>query len=280
MRTEMTDAEVASYRDNGFLVVEGFLEEAELAAWSEAVDNAVAQRGRLAIPGFAPLDDAEQVPEEQRKQLDYYQQVFTQRVNLWQTDARMAELMLDPRLGAVAAQLAGVDGIRMWHDQALIKEPWSNPTGLHLDVPYWSFTSPDAISIWVALDDATLQNGCLCYLRGSHLARKYDNVGIGPEIGAIFEVYPQWRDLDAVACPVAAGGALFHNGLTCHGAGANITHHRRRAMTAGFMPDGSTFNGTPNILRPEQLATLQVGDVLDDESQNPLLWSRTMASAV
>ena len=38
--------------------------------------------------------------------------------------------MIDDRLGKMAADLAGVDGIRIWHDQALIKPPWGNPTGL------------------------------------------------------------------------------------------------------------------------------------------------------
>ncbi len=71
-----------------------------------------------------------------------------------------------------------------------------------------------------------------------------------------------------------AGGALLHNGLTFHGAGANMTPGRRRAMTVGYMPDGSTFNGTPNILPPDDLTTLQIGERLDNESQNPLVYRR------
>ena len=51
-----------------------------------------------------------------------------------------------------------------------------------------------------------------------------------------------------------------------------MTPGRRRAMTVGYMPDGSTFNGTPNILSPDYLATLQVGALLDSESQNPLVY--------
>jgi ectoine hydroxylase-related dioxygenase (phytanoyl-CoA dioxygenase family) len=143
-----------------------------------------------------------------------------------------------------------------------------------LDVPYWSFTSADAITIWVALDDATLENGCLYYMPESHKARKFDNVGIGPSIGALFDVYPDWREVAARPCPVRAGGALFHNGLTFHGAGANMTPGRRRAMTCAYMPDGCSFNGTANVLPPDYLATLKVGDVLDNEAQNPLVYSR------
>jgi ectoine hydroxylase-related dioxygenase (phytanoyl-CoA dioxygenase family) len=42
----------------------------------------------------------------------------------------------------------------------------------HLDVPYWSFTSLNAISIWIALDDATLENGCMYFMPGSHKVRE------------------------------------------------------------------------------------------------------------
>jgi hypothetical protein len=68
----------------------------------------------------------------------------------------MKGLIYDERIGKMAAELAGVDGMRVWHDQALIKQAYGNPTGWHLDNPYWSFSSRDAISIWIALDDATL----------------------------------------------------------------------------------------------------------------------------
>ncbi|NJK53034.1 MAG: phytanoyl-CoA dioxygenase family protein [Leptolyngbyaceae cyanobacterium SU_3_3] len=40
-----------------------------------------------------------------------------------------------------------------------------------MDVPYWSFTSLHAISVWIALDDATLENGCMYFMPGSHKVR-------------------------------------------------------------------------------------------------------------
>ncbi len=262
MRTELTREQVEGYRENGFLVIEEFLPPEELREWREAVTEAVAARGDVRIPGF------------QGDSAGYYGKVFLQRVNLWQTDERVRALMLDPRLGRLAATLAGVDGIRIWHDQTLMKPPWANPTSWHLDVPYWSFDSRDALSIWVALDDATLENGCLFFLPGTHRSARFDNVGIGPNMGDLFQVYPEWAGLEPVAAPMRAGWCSFHNGLTAHAAHANMTPRWRRAMTCAYMPDGSRFNGKPNILRPEQLARLQVGDLLEDEAQNPRIYAR------
>jgi phytanoyl-CoA hydroxylase len=278
MRASVTTQERDFYLDNGYLVMDEFLDASELEQWRTAVDNAVQERGGQRFSFETTRDGELSESPEAREQQAYYDRVFTQRVNLWQTNDEVRDLMLDPALGRVPTELAAVGGVRIWHDQALVKGPYANPTAFHLDVPYWSFTSADAITIWVALDDATLENGCLYYVPGSHKAQKFDNVGIGPSIGALFEVYPEWREVAAQPCPVRAGAALFHNGLTFHGAGANMTPGRRRAMTCAYMPDGCRFNGTANVLPPDYLATLKVGDVLDNEAQNPLVYFRTTTS--
>jgi ectoine hydroxylase-related dioxygenase (phytanoyl-CoA dioxygenase family) len=275
MKSTVTEEQSARYGKEGFLVVDEFLSSDELAEWREAVDHAVEQRGRQRLSFDAGGEEGTSLTERTQEERDYYDSVFTQRNNLWQTDEHMKELLLQSDLGHFVADVAGIKGVRIWHDQALIKEPYGNPTAYHLDVPFWSFKSADAITIWIALDDATIENGCLYYVPGSHLAQKFDNVGIGNELGALFDVYPEWADVAAVPCPVPAGGALLHNGLTFHGAGANMTPGRRRAMTCAYMPEGSTFNGTQNVLPPAYFETLTVGDMLDNEEQNPLVFSRS-----
>ena len=166
------------------------------------------------------------------------------------------------------------------------------------------------MSLWVALDDATLDNGCLLFIPGSHRVTEYHrNAGIGEKLGELFDKYPEWEgrpEMEPIAVPMKAGAASFHTGMTAHGAGANMTPRRRRAMTCGYMPDGATFNGNPcvflstimlvfltvrhstssilmfgnallrihrrNVLPPDYLATLSIGDVLDNDNLNPLLW--------
>jgi len=262
MKTRLSQQQIDAYQENGFVVIKDFLTPPELELWRDAVEEAVQSRGRQRI-----LDRTEKVDDD-----SYYNNVFVQRVNLWQDNEKMRTLMLDRRLGKLAAGLAGVDGMRIWHDQALIKQPWANPTGWHLDNPYWSFHSRNAISIWVALDDATLENGCLYFLPGTHKLTTYANAGIGPNIGDIFKVYPQFVKMKSVAAPMKAGSCSFHNALLVHGAGANMTPGFRRAMTCAYMPDGSTFNGQRNILSDEQLAKLTVGDVIEDDRQVPLIY--------
>ena len=264
MKDQVTPEQARSYQENGFLVIENFLDTDELAHWSRMTDEAVAER----------LASTSSVLNNQGNPDDYYAQVFTQCLKLADTHAGMRALMLDPRLGQVAATLAGVEGIRIWHDQALFKPPFGNPTGWHLDNPYWSFSSRNSLSIWVALDDATRDNGCLYYLPGTQKTATWQNAGIGKNQADLLKVYPQWREIAPVGCPCPAGSAVFHNGLCAHGAGANMTNRPRRAMTCAYMPDGETFNGTRNILPEDYFKTLNVGDVLDDDAVNPLIWHK------
>jgi hypothetical protein len=107
---------------------------------------------------------------------------------------------------------------------------------------------------------------------GDQKSARYQTVDIGKKLGGLFDVYPDWRAINPVAGPCPAGSAVFHNGLTAHGAGANMTNKPRRAMTCAYMPDGSTFNGTPNILPKAYFESLKVGDVLNDDTINPLIW--------
>ncbi len=259
MKNRLTADQIDSYQENGFLVIDGFLSTDELAHWSQVTDEAVAARLAAQPPGS---------PD------DYYAQVFTQCLKLAETHAGMREIMHDPRLGRIAGELAGVDGIRIWHDQALFKPPFGNPTGWHLDNPYWSFSSRNSISLWVALDDATQDNGCLYYLPGTQKTATHANAGIGRNQADLFKVYPQWREINSVGCPCPAGSAVFHSGLTAHGAGANMTNKPRRAMTCAYMPDGEIFNGAQNVLPEDYVKTLTVGDALNNNAVNPLIWHR------
>ena len=116
--------------------------------------------------------------------------------------------------------------------------------------------------------------------------------------GTYFDKYPEWASRDAVPVPLKAGSCTFHNGLTLHGAGVNMTPRRRRAMTCAYvslyrfldlsalsapltskvsllqMPDGSLFNGGQNVLPDSYFQTLTMGQPLDNNELNPLVYSQ------
>lgn len=271
MKNELSNEQIDFYKSNGFLVVENFLLRDELEEWRGAVTEAIEQRNGLKMPG---KDIKTGMDDGINEDAEYFSKVFDQLLNLWLTNERIKKIMLDERIGRMAAELSGADGIRIWHDQALIKRPWANPTSWHLDTPFWSFSDPRALSIWVALDDATPENGCLYFIPGSFKETSFENKGIGKNMDSIFEAYPQFINTPSFMANMKAGDCSFHNGLTIHGAGANMTNGFRRAMTCAYMPDGNVFNGEANILPDKYLSTLKVGDLLNNDVQNPLIYHK------
>jgi phytanoyl-CoA hydroxylase len=269
MRTAVTQAEIDSYREHGFLVMADFLDADELAHWREAVAVAARTRVERADGLSNALDDA------------YYRAVFTQLSGLRRLSEDVEALLLDARIGALAARLTGAEAVRLWNDQALFKPPFGNPTAWHFDMPKWSFDDRRAITVWVALDAATVENGCMWYLPGSHLTARIDDIALGPNLAGLFDHYPEWRSLETVPAALPPGGAVWHNGLTAHAAGANMTTRARDAMTCAYMPADVRYNGRRDeyVLPEEYAAKLAVGDPLDDPYLFPIVGRRSTASA-
>lgn len=114
MKHELTAQQIADYNKNGFVVIEDFLSPDELEYWRNAVTEAIEQRNGQKMPG---KDIKIGEDDGINKDANYFNNVFDQLLNLWQTNDKMKELMCDERIGKMAADLAGTDGIRIWHDQ-------------------------------------------------------------------------------------------------------------------------------------------------------------------
>lgn len=268
MNTRLSAEQISSYRENGFVVLEEFLDAPELEHWRAVFTDALDKRQHKRLP-----DDRWDASKDSD---DGYESIFKQRLNLWCDHAPMRELILDAEIGRMATELADVQGLRVWHDQALVKPPWGAPTSWHLDNPYWSFHHRQSISIWIALDDVTPHNGCLYFLPGSHKTADFSrNAAIQVDrMSDLFQVYPEWQSLEAVCGAMRAGSCSFHTGVTAHAAQANMTPGTRRAMTCAYMPIGSQFNGQQNVLPDEYFRSLKAGDELKNDDWNPVVYSR------
>lgn len=265
MNTQLDDSMIRQYRERGFLAIPDLLDAAELGRLRDAADQAEAAMGTARVSGGDGHGAAER-------------ESFVQRINQCRVSPGIAAVVRHPAIGRLASRLEGVAGMRLYLDQSLRKRPWDSPTAFHVDNPFWAFTSSQACSLWIALDGATIGNGCLWYLPGTHRGAVHGrNAGTGGRLDAIFDSHAEWRGLEAVPIELPPGGAVVHNGYTCHGAGPNLTPRPRRAIIGAYMPIGAVYNGNPDILPREYVATLEHGDALDDEGVNPLVWREDVA---
>eukprot|EP01050_Picozoa_sp_SAG11_P023356 SAG11_NODE_4671_length_1812_cov_3.586106_1_plen_178_part_00 len=153
-----------------------FLSPEELIEWRTAVDAAVAVReeprsgDRLhhSVPSKFATTEEERASLTTAGMNSGTTGIQMQSSNLWMTDAKVREPMLCPKIGKMVADLTHTDGVRIWHDQAIHKEPYAKPTSFHCDNGRWSFSSAGSCSMWVALDDVSEANGWMYFLPGTH----------------------------------------------------------------------------------------------------------------
>ena len=77
-------------------------------------------------------------------------------MNLWEDFPDVRPLTFHPRLGQAAAELLGVDSVRLWHDQALYKQAGGRATDPHQDQPYWPVKETASVTAWIPFDGSTL----------------------------------------------------------------------------------------------------------------------------
>lgn len=171
--------------------------------------------------------------------------VVVQIVNIWQADPLFRAHLANPRVLEMLAELMGTDTIRVWHDQIQYKPPVIGAaTAWHQDYPAWPILNPpDLISCWVALDDATLENGCMRMVPGSHLWGTVPSLGTGADFAPTYDAAELPDDATVTVEPmeVPAGCAAFHHCLTWHGSAPNPSKRHRRAIAVHYMPGHTRY---------------------------------------
>ena len=198
--------------------------------------------------------------------------VVVQIVNEWEVEPAFHKHLFHPKIVAMVAQLMNTDTVRVWHDQVQIKPSHiGGPTVWHQDFPYWQVVSPaEMVSAWVALDDATVANGCMSMVARSHTWGEYNGGtvgsnpdGWGPAHDPAF--VPAGETVDIVPCEVPAGGVVFHHCLTWHGAAPNHTGRGRPAIAVHYMPGHTRYTPGARQHLVEKHITVAAGERLIGE---------------
>ena len=143
-----------------------------------------------------------------------------------------------PKVVDIVADLMGPN-IKLYYDQVFAKPPYDRANRYHQDSVFWSFFASNfQITCQILLDDATLENGCIRFIPGSH------NFGL---VDWDHLPYMLTEDVLAqeVAVPLKAGDATFHHSLALHASGPNTTPHRRRGWSIHYVSADTRYIGTP-----------------------------------
>ncbi|WP_431199459.1 phytanoyl-CoA dioxygenase family protein [Mucilaginibacter sp. P19] len=165
---KLSNHNINEFREKGHTLVHEVLTKDEIAAY------------RPVIVGAADRYNTEKRKLEER---DTYGKAFLQIMNLWQVDEDVKTFVMAKRLAKIAADLMGVENVRIYHDQALFKEPGGGPTPWHQDQYYWPIDTNNTVTLWMPLVDIDVNMGMLTFASGSYVNGAVFNHEISDRIG-------------------------------------------------------------------------------------------------
>lgn len=257
----LTEEQIASYRQDGHLLLQG------------VANQSVIDRYRPIIQSEVTRLNNETRPLHER---DTYGKAFIQISNLWEFSEAVRPFVFARRFAKIAAQLMGVSGVRMYHDQALFKEPGGGHTPWHQDQIYWPVDTENTITLWMPLVDIPQEVGSMQFASGSHKRGYINKLVISDESHKTLAQYIEAEKFPLVSYGgMAAGDATFHAGWTLHSAPGNPTPNTREVMTVIYVADQTKVLEPDTNARKKDLARwmpgLNPGDMIDSPL-NPLMY--------
>jgi 2-oxoglutarate-dependent dioxygenase len=243
--------EIAAFARDGFLRIGRLLDDTQVEGLQSAVITARAReraRGEehdLLDPALWPVD-ANKAALEPGKGVGFL-------FNLWLWELNFRAVTFAPVLARWAAQLVGSRQVRVLEDNVLYKEARrGGELKWHQDFSYWPLAQPNAVTMWIALDDVTVENGALRFAAGSHL--------LGERLPAIFGTgttylndqraslvreigNPDGEGMSVQTMVLARGEVSAHHAMTWHASGPNDSDRPRRAYVVRYVGDGTIWLG-------------------------------------
>jgi ectoine hydroxylase-related dioxygenase (phytanoyl-CoA dioxygenase family) len=206
-----------------------------------------------------------------------YGKAFLQLFNLWLENPSIKELIFSKRLAKIASDLMAVDGVRLYHDQALFKEAGGGITPWHADQYYWPLETDKTITAWMPLQATPLEMGPLEFSAGSHTIVEGRELEIGDESEDFLQKKLRVTDFKHVIEAFDIGEISFHSGWVFHRAGANITDEMRKVMTIIYMDKDMKLKNPENNNQIHDWNTwcpgAKVGKIINSPI-NPVLYSK------
>ncbi len=225
----VTPAQVKYFSENGFIKIKNIF------------DASVIDYMNIVISKEVDRLNNQQIPLEER---DTYGKAFLQIMNLWTHTSAVKDIVFGKKIAQIATGLMRTTGVRLYHDQALFKEPKGGHTPWHADQYYWPLATENTVTAWIPLQATPLNYGPLEFSAGSNRLTAGRDKQISDESQAFLEAELKNHKFEHVIEPFDIGEISFHRGWLYHRAGSNVSGNMRKVMTMIYM-DKDTVLKTP-----------------------------------
>lgn len=216
----ISSEQVDFFRENGYIKLKDVLSAAAVQYMNDIISSEVKKL------------NTQHLPMEER---DTYGKAFLQIMNIWTRSEIVKEIVFSKRLAKIATDLLDVAGVRMYHDQALFKEPGGGHTPWHADQYYWPLSNDNTVTAWIPLQATGLELGPLEFSARSQQLQEGRTLKISDDSEMIIQKKLTLNDFKKVVEPFELGEVSFHTGWVFHRAGANNTDRMRSVMTVIYM---------------------------------------------
>ena len=252
---------VAFYRQHGYVKLKQVLSHEVLDYYGDIITDLVFRLNTL----IKPMEER-----------STYERAFLQIMNLWREDEEAKQFVFSKRLAKIAADLMGVEGVRLYHDQALYKEPSGGITPWHADQFYWPLSSPNTVTVWIPLQETPMEMGPLAFAEGSQHVEIGRDIEISDDSEKILSDALQKQNFTVHDTPFDLGEVSYHAGWTFHRAGPNVSDRPRKVMTMIYMDKHQVIMQPRNKFQvadhAKWLNNVPVGSEPEDEL-NPVVFS-------
>lgn len=251
----LTSAQVDFFKENGFIKIKQVFSKAVIDFIDEVVSAEVT---RL---------NTQHLSMEDR---DTYGKAFLQIMNIWRNSEEVKQVVFSKRLAKIAADLLQVEGVRLYHDQALYKEPSGGHTPWHADQYYWPLSTDRTITAWIPLQETPFELGPLEFSSGSFQLTEGRDKEISDESQNFLEAKLKELGFNHVVEPFGLGEISFHMGWLYHRAGPNVTDKMRKVMTMIYMDKDMELKAPENKNQQLDWITWCPGAVIGEVVNSPI----------
>jgi len=225
---QICQEQVQFFHENGYLSIPTITTQEEIERLKIIYDRLFSQRAGREEGNQFDLGGSDE---------DGQTAVLPQILNPKKYAPELEETLFRVNARAISKQLLG-EGCEDRGEHAIFKPAkFGAPTPWHQDEAYWGTDwEYCSLSVWMPLQEATLENGCLWFVPKSHRweVLPHHCINNDPRVHGLELDNREKHTQDAVACPLPSGGATFHRNATLHYAGPNKTSIPRRAYILGF----------------------------------------------
>jgi len=224
----LTEEQIAAYRRDGYVKVEGLFSADELEALRSEMGRVIDEWGKETKGWVGPWRDRYLTQEER----ETTKAVFMHNPHFY--SAAWGRVLFHPGLIGSVQDLVGPS--IQWHHTCLHAKPpaLGTPFPMHQDYPFYPHDGPDFVDCLLHLDDTPLDSGALCVVTGSHTNGPMEHI-TGPETAPHLPTDEYHPDrVDSVPIQARAGDVIFFSYYTIHWSNVNRTDQWRRSVRFGF----------------------------------------------